>query len=65
MEIRKFCDDYYDIIKPMVIMIIMIDLLPDHDHDHDHDHNHHRDDMIIVLVLMMRITWSMLTVSVR
>ena len=29
MEIRKFCDDYYDIIKPMVIMIIiMIYLLP-------------------------------------
>ena len=23
-EIRKFCDDYYDIIKPMVIMIIII-----------------------------------------
>ena len=29
MEIRKFCDDYYDIIiKPMVIIIIMIYLLP-------------------------------------
>ena len=40
MEIRKFCDDYYDIIiKPMVIMIIMISLLPDHDHDHDHNHD--------------------------